>query len=127
MLSFSIANFMLFYSSAIVSHPLTLGLREVRSYISQTISRKFPGILLANGQVLAQGGRFGTIYILDKTFDFPPDVLDNIQADGETKRGVGRRREVLVDKIDALLGITRYGETFEETAHDVGWEVRVGV
>jgi hypothetical protein len=86
--------------------PFTLDPHEVRSYISQAIFRKFVGILLADGQILAQGRRFGTIYILGKTFDFPPDVLDNIQTDRETNGGVGGRREVLVNEVDAFLGIT---------------------
>jgi hypothetical protein len=108
-------------------HPFALGPHEARLYILQTISRGFVGIRIADSQVFAQGRRFSIIYVLGKTLDLLPDILDSVQTDGETKRGVGRRREVFVNEVDALLRITRRGETFEEPTHDIGWEVGVGV
>ena len=108
-------------------HPFALSPHEARRYISQTISRRSVGILIAEGQVLAPGRHFSTIYILGKTFDLSSEILDSIQTDGEAKRWVGRRREVLVHEVDALLGITPHGETFEESTYNVGWEVGIGV
>lgn len=84
-------------------------------------------ILITDGQTLILGHEFSIIHVLDKTSNLSPYIPDDVQADRKTEGRVGSRREVPVDEIDGLLGISRNGETFEESTYDVGWEVGVSV
>ena len=84
----------------VLSHSILV--KKGDTFRKQDTYRRFVSFLIADGQVLVLGDWFSIIHVVGETLDLSPDIPYSVQADRETERWVGSRREVLVNKVDAL-------------------------